>query len=239
MPFERANSPAKRQLIISLEARTKQGKTHFSLTAPGPIGVQNTDLGLGGVIQKFQDKKEIHTSVYPRLTAADLEQGEAFVINKASELTAKFIDDYRHALKTFRTVTWDTGGDIWEMFRLSTLGKLTQVKPYHYTMVNKMFGDLIREAEGSEANFIILAHMKAEYIDDKATGKYVRAGFAHLGQAVHVIARSERRDDGFHLIVQECRQNPKLWGVDLPESMSTFPQLAQLVFPGTTEKDWT
>ena len=45
-----------RRLVISVEGREKTGKSHFGLTAPGPIVYLNVDIGTEGVVGKFQDK---------------------------------------------------------------------------------------------------------------------------------------------------------------------------------------
>ena len=51
-----------RRLVMRISAHEKDGKTHFGLTAPPPIGVMNIDRGLEGVVEKFAKVKEIHVS---------------------------------------------------------------------------------------------------------------------------------------------------------------------------------
>lgn len=239
MPFERATAEARRRLIISVEGKVKQGKTHFALTAPGPIAVQSLDMGLDGVVQKFQNDKVINVANYPGITALELRKlDEQGVVDRMASVWEQFVADFTWGLANARTVVWDTGTEAWELARLARLGKIGQVKPHHYTMVNMEFRELLRNAEASDTNLILLHRMKKEYRDDKATGSWERAGFSDIGSWVHIIARAERREDGFHLIVEDCRQNAMLWGVDLPEPMATFPNLGQLVFPDSKPEDW-
>ena len=62
--FSRVDYEPKKRLVISVAAKEKEGKTHFLLTAPGPIALQSTDIGHDGVVQKFMSKKEIYESSY-------------------------------------------------------------------------------------------------------------------------------------------------------------------------------
>ena len=237
--FQLAVAPARRRLIMSLHGKVKQGKTHFALTAPGPIAVQNLDMGLDGVVQKFQGHKRIYVSNYEGIRSADLQSLDpAQVMKKMEETWIRFVDDYHWALKNCRTVVWDTASEVWELARLTRLGKIGNIKPHHYAMVNMEFRELIREAEAGDTNFILLHRVKKEYVNEQWSGAYERAGFGDVGSWVHLIASAERQDDGFHLCVEACRQNPNLRGADLPELLATFPQLAMLVFAGTSLEDW-
>ena len=239
MPFERATAEARRRLILSVEGRVKQGKTHFALTAPAPIAIQSLDMGLDGVVQKFQRNKVIHVASYPGITAKELKTlNESEVVARMSEVWEQFVTDYEWGLANARTVVWDTATEAWELVRLARLGKLGQIKPHHYTMVNMEFREIVRRAENSNTNLLLLHRLKKEYVNNESTGKWERAGFSDIGSWVHVLARVYRAEDGFHLTVQDCRQNAQLWGMDLPEPMATFPELAQLVFPDSKPEDW-
>jgi hypothetical protein len=239
MPFVLADQKAKLRLIMSLSGRVKRGKTHFALTAPGPLAVQSLDMGLDGVVQKFQDEKIINVATYPGVTAKELKTlNDDEVIKRYVEVWEQFRADYEWALANARSIVWDTGTEAWELLRLARLGRLGQVKPHHYTLPNMEFRELIRLAESSSANLILLHRMKKEYVNNEATGKWDRAGFSDVGSWVHLLARAERHDDGFHIEVEDCRQNPELRGLDLPQHMAHFAALAQLVFPDSRPEDW-
>src|SRR5271156_6583904 len=57
--FVRANQAVSRRLIVAVDGAEKCGKSHFAMSAPGPLGIINLDIGLDGVVQKFQGQKEI------------------------------------------------------------------------------------------------------------------------------------------------------------------------------------
>jgi len=112
--------------------------------------------------------------------------------------------------------------------------------PYHYGPVNAEYRELIRKAYASGKNLILLHKMKDEYVNDKRTGSLKRSGFSDTGYMVQVNVRMWRdEENNFHLYVKDCRQSPEVAGLDLLNDMANFTTLATLVFPETTEKDWS
>lgn len=224
----------KRRLIMSLSGREKQGKTHFSLTAPGPIAFFSMDLGTEGVVGKFPDK-EIWVGEYDYHSIQGMDP--AAIAGEWERLKR----DYIMIMKTpeIRTVVWDTATEVWEMIRIARFGKLTQVKPHHYGPVNAEYRDLLRLAYAGDKNLILLHKMKAEYVEDKRTGRFERAGFGDTGFLVQLNALAWRDQEGmFGITVQDSRQNPALMGEEIMEPLLSFPFLATQVFPETEEGDW-
>lgn len=251
--FKRADAPVARRLICTIDGLDKQGKTHFGLTAPGPIAVINTDNGLDGVVQKFQSDKEIMVADYQinlnsgRVSKPTLEQ-----MNEIASICAKvwtnIMRDYTEALDGgARTVLCDTGTELWEILRMARFGKLTQVMPHHYGPVNAEFRDFVRMAYDrtraggypEDVNLIMQHKLKEEWkngSDGKGTktGEYERAGMKDIAFLVQVAAVAWREDDVpvpdcFHLTVTNCRHNPELAGQDLQGDMANFPTLAGAV----------
>jgi hypothetical protein len=226
------------RVVMSLAAREKHGKTHFSMTAPGPIALFNLDLGDEGVVVKFHSQKQImnYDMAVPREGLKD----------QAITIWDNFKAAYEIALAQARTVVVDTATELWELLRIARFGQLTQVMPYQYGPVNSEFRSVIRDAfKATGTNVIFLHKMKATYINDKRTGQYERSGFGDMGYMVQVNATMKRHDKSedraateFVLHVDDCRHNPGLIGMDLPSVLSNFPALAQMVIAGTTEKDW-
>lgn len=240
----------KPRMIVALDGLEKAGKTNFSLTAPGPIGFQNLDIGTEGVIEKFQHEKVIHRADY----RMNLQKGDtpADVMAKASPVIDRFLADYYDVLLpamttgAIRTGVIDTGSDLWGGFRMARLGKLTQVMPHHYVGVNQEFSAVIRKVYETPGNLIILHKLKAEWKENSATGKsnktgvYEREGFNGMGFLVQVNATAYRDPVTgiFHIQVRDCRQNPAVAGLDLEGEMATFPWLGVNVFPQTSLEDW-
>jgi len=220
------------RLIMSLSGLEKQGKTHFALTAPGPVAVFDTDIGGEGVTEKFTKDKKVLVTKVARIT-----DGDDDAVDDAEEEWDRVKGAYLYLLrgKDVRTIVFDTATEIWELLRIARFGRLTQVMPYQYGPVNKEYRDLIREAYAYDKNLILLHKMKAQYVNDKRTGEYERAGFNDTGFLVQVNAQVYRysREDGgeFNLSVKDCRQNPELAGEDdlFEGEMCTFPWLANMV----------
>lgn len=217
----------RRRLIASIEGPQKVGKTHLSLTAPDPIAFYDMDIGTEGVVDKFKDKK-IYVSQYdyrmlsgPNPTAAILAMWE--------KMKADFI--WGCQSPDILTPIVDTATEMWELVRMARFGKLTQVMPHNYGPVNAEFRDLLRLAYTCGKDVIFIHKMKAEYINDKRTGKLERAGFNDMGFLVQINLQAWRNQDGeFGMTIIDCRQNPEVNGVELVGEMCNWGFLKDLVF---------
>ena len=243
--FQRATSQAKRRLIGTIDGLEKCGKDHFALTSPGPIGIISLDLGLDGVIQKFQDKKEIWVAEHRvNTTKLRAEHSMEEVASVADEAWNNIMRDYQEMLASgARTGIIDTGSELWEILRLARFGKLDKVMPHHYGPVNAEFREIIRMAYDTGMNLWLLHKMKDEYTNDKRTGDVKRAGFSDMGFLVQIAVRCWRDDesqypDNFHATVTDCRHDPSLHAFDMQGKMASVATLGQLVFPDSEAEEW-
>ena len=243
-----------KRLVVAVEGREKDGKTSFALSAPAPIAIFNLDTGLEGVVEKLADEKEI--------IQCEVEYRDATNQNEWTKMWEQIKKNYYAALKSnVRTLVMDTASEMWELVRLARFGKLTQVMPHHYGPVNTEFRDLIRAIYKTDKNLILLHKLKDEYINDKKTGKFERAGFKDVAYQVQVNLRVWRKPDedeepkrrrgggvaltddiahtgNFGFTIIDCRQDASLAGVEMVEPLNTFSMLAQQVYPETTDEDW-
>lgn len=230
------------RLIIALSALHKHGKTHFGLTAPGPIGFFNIDGGEEGVVDKFVGSKEIHDFKMAVPTGDDMQ-------DKARDMWDGFIPAFDYALDNFRSVVIDTASELWEILRMARFGKLSEILPYQYTPVNAEFRELFYRAKAAVGTNLILLHrMKAEYVKNVATGDYVPSWFNKTPYEAQVVAHMNRYekdpDEGikqteFRVYIDDCRHQPAMNQMELPMAMSSFPTLAQMVIPTSKPEDWT
>lgn len=243
--FVKAGSETRKRLIVAVDGLEKCGKNHFAFTAPGPIAVQSFDIGIDGVVQKFQKEKDIYVSERRlELPGVLIKEAEAQVVSNAAQKAWKEITgDYKDALATkeIRSLIWDTGTEMWEILRLARFGKLTQVMPHHYGPVNAEYRDLLRLAYDGEKHLIILHKMKEAYKNDKPSGEYKRAGMSDTGFLVQVSGRvwkdpgESAVPDKFHFTIEECRFNPELEGLDFAGKECCFPMVASYVLYGDDE----
>lgn len=232
---------------MAVDGTEKSGKTHFALSGPGPIAVLDIDTGLDGVIQKWQEDKEI----YVKDSGVDLDELRRIkdptkVSKYATQGWERIQNAWDDMLGTARTLVVDNASEMWELLRLARFGKIDHVKPHHYGPVNQEYRSLIRSAYGQNTTNVILLHkVKDEYINNERTGRKARAGFADTGFLVQLNATAWRdRDinvsvpDCFHLTIADSRQNAELAGVDLSGVDLSFPQIAKMVFPDTEIEEW-
>lgn len=223
------------RIIMSISALEKQGKTHFSLTAPAPSVIFSTDIGEEGVVHKFGDK-DINI-----IEIANFEEGNDVAAEKEWD---RYLDTYNAFLndKDTRTIIIDTATEIWELIRLARFGRLTQVMPYQYGPVNKEFRSMIRKAYDFDKNVVFLHKMRPQYVNDKWNGEYERSGFNTMGFLVQVNAQMYRysQEDGgeFVLWVKDCRQNPDMADMELEGDMCNFPTMASMVLPEVDPEVW-
>jgi hypothetical protein len=243
--FQVATNVVKARMTAAIIAREKQGKTHLALSAPGPLVIFDADYGLEGVVGKFVDAgKKIY--VY-RVDMPSQEEKDAGKIASEiwDEINAVFIEVLRNP--EVRTVIFDTASELWEIARLAYFGKLEQVKSHHYGMVNAAFRRFLKKGLDSDKNILLLQKMKAEYLDDKRTGKYEMSGFGdtpHIVQVVLYPFRSsvERElpdgqtieQGGFAVEVRESRHSPEMMNSFFVGDMATFPWIAASIIKGTT-----
>jgi len=222
----------RKRVILVVDGRGKSGKTHFGLTAPGPIAYIDMDQGSEGVMHKFLPDKEIYYTTFRGLEEEDAD------VWKANWEELK--ECYYAALRsdTVKSIVFDTGSELWEMARLARLGRLEKVPPERYGPLNREFKIMMGYAYNYDKNVILLHQLKPEYIDRNRTGNYIRSGWS--GMEFHSQANCTLLRDGneFTVRIDDCRLNPDLNGMELSGEMCGFPYVAQLLFPDTDVEDW-
>jgi hypothetical protein len=219
--FIRSASVTNRRLIVSIEGEEKSGKSHTALTAPEPIYYHSFDIGLEGVISKFDKDKAIFVAEY-ELTIQPGEASANEVADAADKVWEQFVANYRDSIESTKqggTIVWDSSTECWELLRLARFGKLTQIMPHMYTSVNAEMRDLIREsyAGTNMAHLVKRVDQYENYTDSQGREKGRKTGLKEpkqfkdlpfLVQTVAVVERSGSSD--FQLTIKDCRQNPEV-----------------------------
>lgn len=213
----------------------KSGKTHFALTAPGPIAYFNLDMRAEGVLDKFIGDKEIYEAEFKRSVLG------AKVDYKA--LYKRFMESHLEACsdKNIRTIVWDTESEAWEIGRLAHFGRddnsnadlAKSTRGRNYGPINAEFAEMIRTAEESGKNFIVLQQMREEYKNDVATGEYVTVGFKRTSYMLQVNAYAfYNKDEGFWIEIENNGLDMGLAGEILEPPFNDFPNLAAMTHGG-------
>jgi hypothetical protein len=225
--FIRADKPLTKRMIISLTGEEKSGKNFCSFTAPAPIYVHSFDVGLDGVVQQFQDQKEIYVADYE----LSLQPGEASpqeVAEAADKVWTQFLSNYRDGLASCGngTTVVDTDTECYELLRLARFSRLAQIPPHMYGPVNAELRGMVREAYDFDANVFFLSKKCSvweNYTDSsgkergRKTNEKARKGFGDLPFLVQVVATTNRSDENeFSVTIEDCRFNPEANGVTVP-----------------------
>lgn len=231
------------RLVMSSEGEEKCGKTHLPVfTMPEPVGFVDFDTGTEGLMENALDAGRVIIHKQFTLRA------------RASLDGAKLsIEDYKrewmevrrtiHTLvkaDVIKSLVVDTGGEMWELCRLAAFGKLTQVLPHHYGDPKADYDRLIRAPlVRKDLNALYTHKVKAQYINDKRTGKKERSGFADMPFAVQCnILHGKTKEGEFTIKIKDCRKNHEIDGMELEGDMCDFPTIAMLVYPDSEPSDW-
>jgi len=252
--FRSASSDVKHRLIISTEGLERSGKTNFGLTLPEPIAVLPLDNGTDEIVAKF---KRAGKQILVPAETLDWEIGASK--EEYLKLWGRVEKAFNRCLTTkgLRSLFIDTGTEMWELKRLAAFGKLTQVMPQHYMMVNEEFRKLIRAASDSNLNIVLSHKVKKRYVGQKAKagqeqkeswdGTYERSGMNDVGFLVqmNLLHTFNYETHNFRLRIKDCRQNMDLAGTTIGidddcdfQLEPTFQSLGQIVYPESSEDDW-
>lgn len=254
--FVRAGHRTKHRIIMATKALQKSGKSYFGLTMPGPLAVIALEPGLDGVIDHFQESKEIYVSDYvdeieeSRRAVVlagkngDLEHTHSENMRVARDILNRIKSDYLEALSdaTIRSVFVDTGTELWRLVRLANLGKLEQVKGRYYGNANQEMLSFIRTAYSSECSVVFSHRLKKEYKDDKPSGNYEINGFGEMEFECQVVVQQwkdpdQKIPDRFGATVMDCRLDPQIEGQEFQGETNTFGFIAASVF-GEDPGEW-
>jgi len=259
--FEKAEDQIDRErLIITVQAWTKNGSSHFGLTAPKPLLIQDINGRLEGTLKKFKKTpgyKDIYVTHYKTPETKIKEMGstrsgqkiKASVpreVRSAERVVEDFIGDFKQAIaEGIRSVVWDKANEFWDTVRLADLELLSHVGQEHYGVLNRRMRDLLALATDSDINLIMTHDLGEEYTDDgngrgRPSGRFKRVGWKWMDRQSHMTFELQRTgkmsEVKFVGTILDCAHDPELNGYELENP--TFADVAMLVFPETTEDDW-
>ena len=236
--FNKYQPKLTRKACISVEGREKRGKTHFALTAPGPIIYINLDEGLDRVQPEVKfpnlDLRVVNIPNFSKDGHPDK------VADEALKVWENLKQIHVSALEAARTVVYDSFTEVWELARLARFGKLQSVQWFHFGPVNREFHDFIREFNRHDANLILLHKSMAEKDENGAkNGNQERKGFTHIGFDVDDFFKVDRDEEGkFYIEAIESGHNPAIKGKRFTEPGNTFVDIALNLFPASTPAEW-
>ncbi len=240
-------------LSILASAEPGSGKTHFSLTAPGPIAFLTFDRPSLDVLDKFAKQgKVIHRAAFDIPVGSGLNAGAT----KYKKAWDDFEETMLHAYQSgqYRTVVVDNIGGAWDLLRMNLFGKMDKVPARYYGPANARFNELIVEHNrhvGRGINTIMVARRDEVYgADGNPSGRTKASGWKHLPYETEVnvllghVAAEGPGDLGFRMQVEQCKTNPPVMGTVIGDTSKGFPPvnfqtLATMARPDVDPRHWT
>lgn len=254
-PVSIQNDPPR--LAISVDGRDKRGKTHWCLmTAPEPIAVVSNDTGTAARVQDALKKGRKIAGVFDvQFETPDPKIIKATEVDKIEvENWKKEWNRYKQGIyrimddKKIRTLVRDTETGLYELVQLATFGKIrSNARKDLWAELNaeycKLFWDLYKGRP--DLNILLIHKAKKQYVDDKSTGKFERAGHKDVGFQVDLSLNFEwdgvmrdfytEIDSNQPLRYMENQKKliGKKWYASDESDPSHFGYLAMTIFPET------
>lgn len=258
-----------RRLMIGTDGPANTGKTEFLLSAPGPGIVLALDRGFDAMLDNPEPpptrREDFAFKVIPVPKATQFGSAREYL-----NYWAAFWQEYIKALTNddARTVGIDGDSDSWELQRLATFGKLTQIPPIMYTDVNAARRAMYARAFDSGKIIIATNKIEAEYkpaLDAQGNIKvgndgkeirewdgksYRRQGFRdqdylwtiqlrHLYEPAGINRLTKKETlERWGILIMKCKVNRSLEGMTLWGQDCNFPSLVQVVFPHVSLAEW-
>ena len=209
-----------RRLVCSIEGLDKTGKSHLAMSAPGPIVYVDLDVGTEGVIQKCQQDYLIYKVEQPKRLGSS---GE--LMDKFKDVWNDIQTQVASALSIGSgTLVIDTFTELYDICRLAHFGKMAQVQPHQYSVCYADMREIIRLANASKMNVILLHRMGADF----NTGELTFQGWKQVPSEVQAVLRTQRSDTDsgpvFSAEVRTCRHKPEMMGKVLVAGKGEVPR---------------
>lgn len=241
--YVKADKPAKARIIGASFGEVGTLKTSFWLGAPGPIVVLSFDKGLEGVVEPFQDLKDIYVKEFDWVTAPGHEPDQKQAIDMADEFT----EVYEHAIHHARTVIVDKETDMFSVFKYAEFGAPEKGRPDDWDKLKAKIRRLFNMPKALDINFGLIQGMKNEWKQQlnmntgkqgiAQTGNRVRSGMDDVDAIVYTNIEHFRdaKTNSFMMNVGKSRGpgGRDIQYTTLP--FLTFPELGQLIFPETQD----
>lgn len=254
----------KNQAIAMIFGIGGHGKTTVALEAPGPIAYIDIDRrgshAIAAALQKDPKKKIFYAGIDQPANISKLDDKGARAAGQKAvdKLRRNHELALQQSLKgNVRTVIWDTGTELGELFALSKQGRI-DLKNDDYGkakgIIKVEYSKLIKMSRESNANLIILARAKTEpWVNGAPTGKYTYQGLDTMEYdsdwAGHIRIKREKGVGGKRKFEHEFEVTKdgitftQMGAVykedDWSDLGSLFVYASTMLFPDSSPDDWT
>ena len=239
-------------IVASSQGVGGAGKTHFWLTAPGPIAYFLFDPGgLKGMTSKeaFADKDIRVIDFSSQLDWGRIEQADR--VARAIDIVAGFDAAWDIALKKARTIVIDKEDRLWETIRYAN-NEVFSPTPKNFYEMNQDYAALIAQAEGAGVNLGLIRGMKEKWGKTGVsrttgkpqmgfTGELVPRGQKEVTELVQINLehRWDEDDREFKVkILEKCRLGNAIELLGQEYGMMDFATLAMTLYPDVDADNW-
>lgn len=220
------------------------GKSHFALTAPGPIWVAAFDpYGMDRVSKDVKVGKDIRISRYPFNPHKYANESE--IRKAANELWKQFTNDYADALAHARSIIWDREDMAFKMQRYSNWGG-TSAAPKDYEDLYIEYVGLIQGANAAGVNLGLLRGLKEKWVTKydagkgknvpNNTGDLIADGMRKVPDHVDVMLFHRWDEVEKQYVVKIGKfTNPDFRSMEMPLD---FPTMASAAYPDSDASTW-
>lgn len=240
-----------RSVVASSQGLPGSGKSHFWLTAPGPLAWFLLDPGgLKGLRNNplFEDK-EVHVFDYcGDLNIGKLPKEER--IQRSLDTFGRFQEDWDVAIRNARTLVVDKESMLWEVIRYAH-DEVDSPTPKNFHELNLIYRGLVHDAETNGRNLGFIRDMHDTWgkigvsregkPQQGFTGKFKPDGQKYVPGLVQINLEHRWDDEAREFkvkILEKCRLGNavELMGKEIPSL--DFPTLGMMLYRNSSDEDW-
>lgn len=177
-------------ILVSITAPPKTGKTHLAMTFPAPLKIYSFDLGAKFVKTKFPEKQiEIVEYALPILESDSPAPW-------AEKIWLDFLKDYKHDAYSgeYSTLVIDTATALWGICRQAITEeknrkRLTEVE---YALPNLKMSAIFAHAKTAGVNLVTIQYNRDRYVKQENTGEKELDGWKQTEGQVDVVLDMSR-----------------------------------------------
>lgn len=243
-----------RCVLMEVFGDEDSGKSHFSLTAPGPIAYVHFMEKVGGLLPDAV----ANGKVVRQCKIGDVLRGDSKQVIELAEAAARRMElAISDAYGWARSIVVDTHTEAWQVVQLAKLGGLTpdtkdedQVRKGQlvYAELNARWASIIKEFRlnadrDNRTNLIFIGRTKAEYKkvagSNRAenTGRTVSAGHKEMPFDMDVRLRTSYRNGEYVATCVKPWSNDAMRGFEFTGEMLNFATVMAMI-TGTDEEEW-
>ena len=224
-------------IICSIAAPPKRGKTYLAMTFPEPIAFFSLDMGAGPIKAKFPEKDiDVFEFPMPLVDSLDKKTTDTF-LPVWKELRDSIYNAIAWKKKEYKTIVIDPNSILWEIIRYAYNEEEERAlgsggKARNYGEPNARMSGIFQQAKLAGVNLVVTNYLKDKWVDDVDTGKQILDGWRRTEGAVDIVLEMRKETKAtskgekktiFYTTIKDNRYEPDLDGLEL--EMATYDDL--------------